>query len=232
MNSFRPVKKINSISRPGSHDHEAWKVIAAQAHTSLKAKLHTKASRFHVIYVSGTPGHGYMLGGLCISELASKCTLSLEDWPCGFSTLPPGVNTVPAMASEPYILNSPKHCHQPTLSRPPPRWWLDTLSLKSPCSLQDRPGPPGGFLPLVPDPGVWTQRRMWERECGRPKARTPSSLCGGAWGTFLSTCIFPSPKAKPVCLPATCPGNSSVSRTLSSPPSPPPSSFPLRQIPL
>lgn len=223
---IQTYKEINSISRPGPHDHEAWKVIAAQAHVIYHPHSQTAQQQSQQIPFDLCEGDS--LAYLCVRwplhqpAWLPECTLSLEDWPCGFSTLPPAVNPMPAMASELYILSSPEHCHQPTLSTPPPRWWLATLSLRSPCSLQDRPGPTGVFLPLVLDPDVWTQCRMCERVCGRPKAGTPSSLCPtwghpGVWRTFLSTCIFPSPKAKPVSLPATCPGNSAVSRTLSAP---------------
>lgn len=58
-----------------------------------------------------------------------------------------------------------EHCHQLPQFKPPPTCCLDTLSVRSPCSLHDRPAVSpracGLVLPLGPDPHMWSQHRMW-----------------------------------------------------------------------
>lgn len=84
-----------------------------------------------------------------------------------------------AMDSEPLKLSS-GWALLPTLSA----WAMSQImtrhifTKKTPTpskSLQDQPAA-GVFLPLVPDPDVWTQHRIWEGVCGRPKVGAPSRL--------------------------------------------------------
>lgn len=117
-----------------------------------------------------------------------------------------------------------ERCHQHSLLWQASRWWLDTSSLRSPYSLQGWLGALLRAYWSIPRSDVWTQHRMWESVCGRPKAGTPPSLSVFHPGRprrmrnqFSPACVFRRPEAKPVCLPTTCPGNLTLLFTQSSP---------------
>ena len=144
--------------------------------------------------------------------------VSLAHWPCGFGIVPLGVNPVPGCGVSQTSWALAQHCGQPSWLRQVPRWWLDTFSLRSHCSLQDRPDAPpracwsislSGPRARCVDPSQ-NVRGVYSK----PKAGMASYLC--PWEPVLSSLHLPLPKAKSVSLPTTCPGNLTLLFTHSS----------------